>query len=88
MSALVSMATCLGLDAQVTVVNNLRLSIYNMNCDCVICAKAIPWHFVVDAPESDKRDLLSDLEVMKHLRTHPHVIKLLGSVTESGKLIK
>ena len=40
---------------------------------------------VADAPESDKRDLKSELELMKTLKPHPHVIKLLGCVTESGK---
>ena len=38
-----------------------------------------------NAPETDKRDLLSELEIMKQLKPHPHVIKLLGCVTESGK---
>ena len=41
--------------------------------------------FVVNAPESDRRDLLSELELMKKLRPHPHVIKLMGCVTETGK---
>ncbi|XP_022808216.1 hemicentin-2-like isoform X2 [Stylophora pistillata] len=34
-----------------------------------------------NAAESDKRDLVNELETMKHLRPHPHVIKLLGCVT-------
>ena len=38
------------------------------------------------APDSDKKDLLSELEVMKTLKPHPHVIKLIGCVTVSGKL--
>ncbi|XP_068685558.1 fibroblast growth factor receptor 3-like isoform X2 [Montipora foliosa] len=37
----------------------------------------------VAAPESDKKDLLSELEVMKTLKPHPHVIKLIGCVTQS-----
>ena len=41
--------------------------------------------FLGSAPESDRRDLLSELEVMKTLKPHPHVIRLLGSVTETGK---
>ena len=41
--------------------------------------------FLASAPESDRRDLLSELEVMKTLKPHPHVIRLLGSVTETGK---
>ena len=40
---------------------------------------------VANAAESDKRDLKSELELMKTLKPHPHVIKLLGCVTESGK---
>ena len=42
--------------------------------------------FTAGAPESDKKDLLSELEVMKTLKPHPHVIKLMGCVTQSGKL--
>ena len=41
--------------------------------------------FLVSAPESDTRDLLSELEVMKTLKPHRHVIRLLGCVTETGK---
>ena len=44
-------------------------------------------HFVADAPVSDKKDLLSELEVMKTLKPHRHVIKLLGCVTESGMVL-
>ena len=40
---------------------------------------------VESAPESDKKYLLSELELMKTLKPHPHVIKLLGCVTDSGK---
>jgi len=40
-----------------------------------------------NAPESDKKDLLSELEVMKTLKPHPHVIKLLGCVTESEPIL-
>ena len=43
------------------------------------------WLLLDTAPESDRKDLLSELEVMKTLKPHPHVIKLLGCVTESGK---
>ena len=39
----------------------------------------------MNAPESDRRDLLSELELMKKLKPHPHVIKLMGCVTETGK---
>jgi len=38
------------------------------------------------APDSDRKDLLSELEVMKKLKPHPHVIKLVGCVTESDPL--
>ncbi|XP_068733578.1 fibroblast growth factor receptor 4-like isoform X3 [Montipora capricornis] len=40
-----------------------------------------------NAPESDKRDLKSELDLMKTLKPHPHVIKLLGCVTESDPLL-
>ncbi|XP_067032058.1 fibroblast growth factor receptor 3-like isoform X2 [Acropora muricata] len=40
-----------------------------------------------NAPESDKRDLKSELELMKTLKPHPHVIKLLGCVTESEPML-
>ena len=42
--------------------------------------------FAVNSPESDRRDLLRELDTMKQLKQHPHVIKLLGCVTETGKL--
>ena len=44
-------------------------------------------HLSADAPDSDRKDLLSELEVMKTLKPHPNVIKLLGCVTESGRLL-
>ena len=31
---------------------------------------------------------MAELDTMKQLKPHPHVIKLLGCVTESGKLIQ
>ncbi|XP_068685076.1 tyrosine kinase receptor Cad96Ca-like [Montipora foliosa] len=40
-----------------------------------------------NAPASDKRDLKSELELMKTLKPHPHVIKLLGCVTETDPLL-
>lgn len=44
------------------------------------------WNYIAEnAPGTDKRDLLSELEIMKQLKPHPHVIRLLGCVTESGK---
>ena len=42
--------------------------------------------FAVNSPDSDRRDLLRELDTMKQLKPHPHVIKLLGCVTETGKL--
>ncbi|CAH3172592.1 unnamed protein product [Porites lobata] len=41
----------------------------------------------VGASNSDRKDLLSELEVMKTLQPHPHVIKLLGCVTESDPVL-
>ncbi|PFX14301.1 Tyrosine kinase receptor Cad96Ca [Stylophora pistillata] len=40
-----------------------------------------------NAAESDKRDLMKELETMKNLKPHPHVIKLLGCVTEPEELL-
>ena len=42
-------------------------------------------HLAVDASESERKDLLSELDMMKHLEPHLHVIKLLGRVTISGE---
>ncbi|XP_068686976.1 tyrosine kinase receptor Cad96Ca-like isoform X2 [Montipora foliosa] len=60
-------------------------------------AKNLPFHsgtktvavkmLKANAPESDKRDLKSELELMKTLKPHPHVIKLLGCVTETDPLL-
>ncbi|CAH3026735.1 unnamed protein product, partial [Porites evermanni] len=38
-------------------------------------------------PESDRKDLLSELDVLKTLKPHPHVIRLLGCVTETDPLL-
>ncbi|XP_068733694.1 tyrosine kinase receptor Cad96Ca-like [Montipora capricornis] len=40
-----------------------------------------------NAPPSDRKDLLSELELMKKVKPHPHVIKLIGCVTESEPLM-
>ena len=40
---------------------------------------------VANAPDSDRKDLLAEVELMKKLKPHPHVIKLLGCVTVTGK---
>ncbi|XP_022810255.1 proto-oncogene tyrosine-protein kinase receptor Ret-like [Stylophora pistillata] len=39
------------------------------------------------ASELDRKELLSELQLMKELDAHPHVIKLLGCVTRSGPLM-
>jgi len=39
-----------------------------------------------NAPSSDRKDLLSELELMKRLKPHLHVIKLMGCITETGKM--
>ena len=41
-----------------------------------------------NATESERKDLLSELELMKQLKPHPYVIKLLGCITKSGKYRK
>ncbi|XP_066025243.1 uncharacterized protein [Pocillopora verrucosa] len=40
-----------------------------------------------NAAESDKRDLMKELDTMKQLKPHPYVIELLGCVTESEQLL-
>lgn len=39
---------------------------------------------LAEALESDKEDLEKELEIMKSLEPHKHVISLLGCVTETG----
>ena len=44
------------------------------------------WNPVAEnASESERKDLLSELELMKQLKPHPYIIKLLGCVAKSGK---
>lgn len=50
-------------------------------CIVMICS----FIFLASPPESDRKDLLSELDVLKTLKPHPHVIRLLGCVTETGK---
>ena len=38
------------------------------------------------APDSNKKDLLAEYELMKQLQPHPNVIRLMGAVTLSGKI--
>ena len=40
-----------------------------------------------NAAESDRKDLTSELELMKKLKRHPHVIELWGCVTKSGSRV-
>nr|XP_058945534.1 hemicentin-1-like isoform X2 [Pocillopora verrucosa] len=40
-----------------------------------------------NATDTERKDLLSELEVLKKLKPHPHVIKLQGCVTESDPLL-
>ena len=40
-----------------------------------------------NVPASDRKDLLSELELMKNLKPHPHVIKLMGCVTENSVVL-
>ncbi|XP_022799300.1 fibroblast growth factor receptor 3-like isoform X2 [Stylophora pistillata] len=40
-----------------------------------------------NASESERKDLLSELELMKQLKPHPYIIKLLGYVTKSEPLL-
>ena len=55
----------------------------------------IDWRFYLislgsvkgNAVESDRKDLTSELELMKKLRRHPHVIELWGCVTKSGSRV-
>ncbi|XP_022802389.1 proto-oncogene tyrosine-protein kinase receptor Ret-like [Stylophora pistillata] len=49
----------------------------------VVAAKMLK----ADASALEKKDLMSELDLMKQLEPHPHVIKLLGCVTKSGSLM-
>ena len=43
------------------------------------------------ASEKEKKDLLAELEVMKMLRTHPNVVRLLGCCTtgsDKGEIVQ
>ncbi|XP_078379902.1 tyrosine kinase receptor Cad96Ca-like isoform X1 [Oculina patagonica] len=40
-----------------------------------------------NAPDSDRKDLLAEVELMKKLKPHPHVIKLMACVTETDPLL-
>ena len=40
-----------------------------------------------DASEREKRDLLSELALLKNLDPHPHVIQLFGCVSTESKFV-
>ena len=39
---------------------------------------------IENAQLKDMQDMLSELEVMKSLQPHPHVVRLIGCCTEKG----
>ena len=39
---------------------------------------------IENAPQNDLQDILSELEVMKSLKAHPHVVRLIGCCTKKG----
>jgi hypothetical protein len=41
-----------------------------------------------NAGERERLDLVQELQVMKSLEPHPHVVKLLGCCSERGTYIK
>ena len=43
-------------------------------------------HHEETATAKDKHDMLTELNVMKGLKSHPHVLKLIGCCSLSGKL--
>ena len=58
------------------VIEPYLLSYYNK---CLLLLK-----HAANSHEMERKSLLSELEVLKTLKPHPHVIKLLGCVTVSG----
>ncbi|XP_078381428.1 uncharacterized protein LOC144664191 [Oculina patagonica] len=56
---------------------------FHNNQDVTVAVKMLK----ENAPDSDRKDLLSELELIKKLKPHPHVIKLLGCVTETDPLL-
>lgn len=58
-----------------------------LNLD-IIGTTLLSLFFVSDkAPETNKKDLLAEYELMKQLPCHPNVIRLMGAVTLSGMFI-
>ena len=63
--------------------------LHNNRQECTFLVNFELWvnlYILDDATETERKDLLSELELMKTLKPHPYVVKLLGCVTESGKL--
>ncbi|PFX23726.1 Tyrosine kinase receptor Cad96Ca [Stylophora pistillata] len=73
--------------------NTMAASFNQQNSPRVLVMKSkrsvceFSWEACANAAESDKRDLVNELETTKHLRPHPHVIKLVGCVTASEPLL-
>lgn len=40
--------------------------------------------FEDDATKKDLKDILTELDLMKSLKPHPHVVRLIGCCTEKG----
>ena len=55
-------------------------------CTLKVCTFAILVNVFEDEHSADqRRDLMSELEVMRKIPAHPHVVKLLGCVTKTGE---
>ena len=54
--------------------------------ECLFQRKLIYTSFSENATEKEKKDLLSELEVMKILEPHPNVVTLLGCCSDKGNL--
>ena len=50
----------------------------------VIVAIWIFTNFLGDAQKKDLQDMLTELDLMKTLRPHPHVVELIGCWIEKG----
>jgi hypothetical protein len=46
-------------------------------------ALTIPF-YLEEASSSDREDLLAELQIMKKLKPHPHVVSLIGAVRNEG----
>ena len=45
----------------------------------------LPFPFKESATTKDKQDMVTELNVMMSLKPHPHVVKLIGCCSLSGK---